>query len=156
MSVGIDFKLCWGNTFLSGTCLLLSLLYSGCGLTNPSGDQTAKRLEQMDYTLENLSEEVAGRLKESKRRSAGKSPKREQPIKPAAGEEDRSNGPGGEPFSIDQIASDVATKILRIKDLTLEEALDKLATQLIDQGVPSAEVQQLVAAVNTHPPFAKP
>jgi hypothetical protein len=124
-----------------------AFLLCGCGST---GDQTSSRLKDMNYTVENLASEVAGRLKEADRRSA----LRETPAARPSRSDDagRSDGPGGNPFSIDEIGKDVAIKLSRIKNLEPQTALNELAALLKDRGVEATKVEALVAAATGRRP----
>ncbi|WP_437188041.1 hypothetical protein SH668x_001463 [Planctomicrobium sp. SH668] len=106
----------------------------GCGLNSGSGDATAARLSEMGgYTMDVLVSEVSGRIKESKRRSNERKPA-------AGGGEDRtsSNGPGGNPFAMDRIASDVAEKLKSVPDGTSEAGVSQLIGKLKEAKVDGA------------------
>lgn len=123
---------------------------SGCG---PTGDQTAIRRKEMEYTLENLTEEVAGRIKESDRRAALMNQKggSDLPTPPQSeAGSDRSNGPGGNPFSIERIGADVAVKLTRLSDADPESALVELPGKLKTKGVEQEKIDLLVKAIGEH------
>lgn len=126
---------------------LILLAICGCG---SQGDQTANRLKDMTYTVDNLASEVEGRLKEIDRRAARKEPEANDPGDVPAGERDRSSGPGGYPFTIERVGEDVAHKLKMIDSKQPEVALTKLTAQLKSNGISDDKIAALVAAVKEY------
>jgi hypothetical protein len=126
--------------------LVFSSLCTACGCGS-SADQTTARLKEMRYTIDNLATEVAGRLKEMDRRAAlQQSSPAEFPMAPL-GETHRSSGPGGNPFSIEQIGEDVALKLTWVEEGPVPLALTRLTDRLKQQGVAADKIEALAAAV---------
>jgi hypothetical protein len=128
-------------------CMFMVLAVCGCG---SRGDQTANRLKDMTYTVENLASEVDGRLKEIDRRIARKEPEANDPGDAPVGERHRSSGPGGYPFTIERIGEDVAHKLKLIDSKQPEAALEKLTQQLKEKGVTDEKLAALIAAVKEY------
>ena len=142
---------CFNITSRSGTALTIGagllVFIAGCG---SSGDQKSARLKDMQYTLENLVDEVAGRVKESDRRLALMAQKQggDNDVSPVSEDgSDRSRGPGGNPFTIESIGADVAVKLARISDLDPETAVDDLAKNLKLKGVEQEKIDKLITAI---------
>jgi hypothetical protein len=129
------------------SCAFLLLAICGCG---SKGDQTANRLKDMTYTVENLASEVDGRLKEIDRRAARKEPEANDPGDAPIGERHRSSGPGGYPFTIERVGEDVAHKLKLIDSKQPEVALEKLTQHLKEKGVTDEKLAALVAAVKEY------
>jgi hypothetical protein len=126
---------------------LMCVMILGCG---SKGDQTANRLKDMTYTVENLASEVEGRLKEIDRRAARKEPEANDPGDVPVGERNRSSGPGGYPFTIERVGEDVAHKLKMIDSKQPEAGLEKLTQQLKEKGITEEKLVALVAAVKEY------
>lgn len=126
---------------------LILIAICGCG---SKGDQTANRLKEMTYTVENLASEVEGRLVEIDRRAARKESEVNEPGDAPAGEGNRSSGPGGYPFTIERVGEDVAHKLKMIDEKQPEATLEKLIQQLKAKGVPEEKRAALSAAVKEY------
>ncbi|MDB5347609.1 MAG: hypothetical protein JWP89_5986 [Schlesneria sp.] len=136
-----------GPSRLAIACALMLLAICGCG---SKGDQTANRLKDMTYTVENLASEVEGRLKEIDRRAARKEPEANDPGDAPVGERHRSSGPGGYPFTIERVGEDVAHKLKMIDSKQPAAALEKLTRQLKEKGITEEKLAALVAAVKEY------
>lgn len=116
------------------------------GCYQPTGDQTEARLKEMAYSLDNLVEEVAGRLKEARRRGTEKAPAKPPGTGVRGGDADRGDGPGGNPFSIEAIALDVADKLRGLQYAHSDDkVLKDLGESLREQKVPDDLVDPFLA-----------
>ena len=133
------------SLFLSG---VIALSCAGCSET--TGDQTAVRLKEMGYTFDNLADEVAGRLKEARRRGTEKAPAKALSSGVLGGDADRGAGPGGNPFSIEAIAMDVAEKLRRMQYAHGDDkVLSDLGQALRDKKVPDDLVEPFLTKLKT-------
>jgi len=139
-----------GHRACLGLLLGCALVASSAGCSESTGDQTAARLKEMSYTFENLADEVAGRLKEARRRGTEKAPAKAPSSGVLGGDADRGAGPGGNPFSIDAIAMDVAEKLRRMQYVHGDDkVLSDLGEALRDKKVPTDLVEPFLARLKT-------
>lgn len=133
-----------------GLGMAFALLGSGCGESN--GDQTAARLQDIPYTFDNLADEVAGRLQEARRRGTEKAPAKlpSSGSGVLGGDAERGAGPGGNPFSIEAIALDVAEKLQRLQYAHADEkVLSNFGEALRGRKVPADLVEPFLAKLKT-------
>ncbi len=126
--------------------VLLSVIALG-GCWGPR-DQTEARLKAMPYTLDNIAEEAANRFQAMQKRPSEAA---RGPVD--GGDEGRgsiSDGPGGNPFTIEAIAKDLVGKLQRLTDAPLELQLQELERKLkATKGLEDDELETLMQALKT-------
>ena len=106
-------------------------------------DQSALRLQEMPYTLENIEEEVLNRYAVIKR-----GPVRNDAGESTATERSGSNGPGGNPFTMDRLGEDVLQKLKHTSDRPVEELLAEFESRLkANTKLKADETAEIMAAL---------
>ncbi len=121
-----------------------TLALSGCA--EQPKDQSQARLEEMPYTQDIIQQELVDRylsVNSIARKTEGTT---------SSGEQGRSSsdGPGGNPFSLERIAEDVVHKLQMVESQTVTAHIDELERKLAtEKKLAPQDVQKIVAALRS-------
>lgn len=121
--------------------LLLVPIFAGC--SGPK-DQSEARLKEMPYTFENVEAEVVNRYTAIMR-----GPRRSEGGESVVDEGRENDGPGGNPFTLENLAEDTLGKLKRVEAIPLPELLTEFQRRLsASDKLKPTEVEEIMAALH--------
>lgn len=129
-----------------GLTILMGVGLMGVGLSGceESRDQSQARLAEMPYNLDIIQEELLNRF------AALRTVRRKTDGGQSTAEQGRasSEGPGGNPFTLEKIADDIVHKLGTIETQSVSDNIDELERRIsADNKLSPSDLQKLMTAL---------